>query len=306
MSAHLWNTIKNEKWCVAVSGMQWSRSLWPATEYYNFIGGSGGSGQGYGAPAAVGAALANRDKGIVTVAIEGDGDLMYAPGSLWTAAHHKIPLLMIVHNNRAYHREVMHLQRMAGLHNRRMDTAAIGTTIENPNIDLRQARAIHGRARRRTDHESRCHRSGAIPRSRRRKARRAGAGRCSFPGTLRGGTGMHKLVSAALLVLAASAAFAQDPPPPGSGERGQQAFMKYMCYTCHGTVGQGADRGTGPKMAPGMLPYAAFALQVRTPRLDMPPYRQQFLSDQELADIYAYLSLTKPSPAAKEIPLLDF
>ena len=117
---------------------------------------------------------------------------------------------------------------------------------------------------------------------------------------------MHKLVSAALLVLTVSAAFAQDPPPPGSGERGQQAFMKYMCYTCHGTVGQGADRGTGPKIAPGMLPYAAFAMQVRTPRLDMPPYRQHFLSDQELADIYAYLSLTKPSPAAKEIPLLDF
>ena len=117
---------------------------------------------------------------------------------------------------------------------------------------------------------------------------------------------MHKLVSAALLALVASAAFAQDPPPPGSAERGHQTFMKYMCYTCHGTLGQGADRGTGPKLAPGLLPYAAFALQVRTPRLDMPPYRQQFLSDQELADIYAYLSLTKPSPAAKEIPLLNF
>jgi mono/diheme cytochrome c family protein len=82
--------------------------------------------------------------------------------------------------------------------------------------------------------------------------------------------------------------------------------MKYMCYTCHGTLGQGADRGTGPKLAPGMLPYAAFALQVRTPRLDMPPYRQKFLSDQELSDIYSYLALTKPSPAAKEIPLVDF
>ena len=61
---------------------------------------------------------------------------MYAPGALWTAAHHKIPLLMIVHNNRAYHQEVMHLQKMAALHNRRMDTAAIGTTIENPNVDF--------------------------------------------------------------------------------------------------------------------------------------------------------------------------
>jgi acetolactate synthase I/II/III large subunit len=135
MSATLYNTIKNEKWCVAASGVQWNRNLWPATEYYNFIGSSGGSGVGYSAPAAVGAALANRDKGIITVSIEGDGDLMYAPGVLWTAAHHKIPLLMMVHNNRAYHQEVMHLQKMAGLHNRRMDTAAIGTTIDNPNID---------------------------------------------------------------------------------------------------------------------------------------------------------------------------
>jgi acetolactate synthase I/II/III large subunit len=147
MSATLYNTIKNEKWCVAASGVQWNRNLWPATEYFNFLGGSGGSGVGYSAPAAVGAALANRDRGIVTVSIEGDGDLMYAPGVLWTAAHHKIPLLMVVHNNRAYHQEVMHLQKMASLHNRRMDTAAIGTTIEKPNIDfakLAQSLGVHG------------------------------------------------------------------------------------------------------------------------------------------------------------------
>ena len=147
VSAQLYNLIKNDKWCLAVSSVQWNRNLWPATEYHNFLGGSGGAGQGYGAPAAVGAALANRDKGIVTVSIEGDGDLMYAPGALWTAAHHKIPLLMIVHNNRAYHQEVMHLQKMAALHNRRMDTAAVGTTIENPNIDyakLAQSMGVWG------------------------------------------------------------------------------------------------------------------------------------------------------------------
>jgi benzoylformate decarboxylase/acetolactate synthase-1/2/3 large subunit len=136
LSAELWHTIKKEKWCLATSSVQWNRNLWPATEYYNFIGGSGGAGVGYAAPAAVGAALANRDKGIVTVSIGGDGDLMYAPGVLWTAAHHKIPLLMVIHNNRAYHQEVMHLQKMAALHNRRMDTAGIGTVIENPNIDF--------------------------------------------------------------------------------------------------------------------------------------------------------------------------
>jgi mono/diheme cytochrome c family protein len=117
---------------------------------------------------------------------------------------------------------------------------------------------------------------------------------------------MYNLLLAALLLLAASTALAQEPPPPGSAERGYKAYMKYMCYSCHGTVGQGADRGAGPKLTPGLLPYPAFALQTRTPRLDMPPYRQQFLSDQELADIYAYLSSIKPSPEAKDIPLLNF
>ena len=135
LAAEMWNVIKREKWC-ATGRQDWARNLWPATEYYNFNGGSGGAGVGYTAPAAVGAALANRDNGIITVDIQPDGDLMYAPGVLWTAAHHKIPILMLMHNNRAYHQEVMHLQKMAALHNRRMDTAAIGTVIEKPNIDF--------------------------------------------------------------------------------------------------------------------------------------------------------------------------
>lgn len=116
---------------------------------------------------------------------------------------------------------------------------------------------------------------------------------------------MRVLFSIALLVLMASAAAAQDAPA-GSAERGATTFKKYMCYTCHGTEGQGADRGTGPKLAPGPLPYPAFALQVRTPRLDMPAYRKEFVNDQELADIYAYLLTMKASAAARDIPLLKF
>ena len=95
----------------------------------------GGDGIGYGAPAAVGAALANRKYGRLSVNIQNDGDLMYAPGVLWTAAHHHIPLLSVMHNNRAYHQEVMHVQRMANRHNRGIDRADIGTTITIPNID---------------------------------------------------------------------------------------------------------------------------------------------------------------------------
>ncbi len=117
---------------------------------------------------------------------------------------------------------------------------------------------------------------------------------------------MRRLLSGALLVFAASAVFAQEQAPAGSAERGYQAYMNFQCYTCHGTVGQGAERGTGPKLAPNPGSYATFARQMRTPRQDMPAYRKPFLSDQELADIYAYLASIKPSPAAKDIPLLNF
>jgi thiamine pyrophosphate-dependent acetolactate synthase large subunit-like protein len=70
------------------------------------------------------------------VNIQGDGDLLYAPGVLWTAAHHRIPLLTVMHNNRAYHQEIMHIQRMANLHQRGITRWNIGTTIDTPNVDF--------------------------------------------------------------------------------------------------------------------------------------------------------------------------
>jgi mono/diheme cytochrome c family protein len=116
----------------------------------------------------------------------------------------------------------------------------------------------------------------------------------------------QKLFLPVLFIFVASVVVAQDKAPDGSAERGYQVFMKYQCYTCHGTIGHGADRGTGPKLAPNPLPYAAFAAQVRAPRLDMPAYRKPFVSDQELADMYSYLATIKPSPAAKDLPLPNF
>src|SRR5438309_3853058 len=109
--------------------------LWSFDKPYQYIGASGGAGVGYGAPASVGAALAHKKHGRLVVSIQADGDLMYAPGVLWTAAHHKIPLLSVMHNNRAYHQEVMHIQRMANRHQRGVENAGIGTTILDPNID---------------------------------------------------------------------------------------------------------------------------------------------------------------------------
>ena len=139
LTAEIWAQIKTEDWSlVSESGNSsgWSFRLWDFTKHYQHLGDAGGAGVGYGLPAAVGGALANKKYGRLSVNIQGDGDFLYAPGVLWTAAHHQIPLLTVMHNNRSYHQEVMHLQRMGNRHNRGVDRAHIGTTIDNPNVDF--------------------------------------------------------------------------------------------------------------------------------------------------------------------------
>src|SRR5262249_52905110 len=96
MSMEIWAQIKDLDWSlVSVSGggFKGPNGLGPMEKHYRWRGASGGYGVGYGAPASVGAALANRDLGRFSVNIQADGDLMYAPGVLWTAARHKIPQL---------------------------------------------------------------------------------------------------------------------------------------------------------------------------------------------------------------------
>ena len=139
MCAEIWGQIKDKDWSL-VSDVQpwvsdWPRRLWAFDRHYQFIGGAGGHGIGYGAPAAVGAALGNRKYGRLSVNIQCDGDLMYAPGVLWASVHNKIPLLSVMHNNRGYHQELMHVQRMADRHNRGITRAHIGTTLVGPYID---------------------------------------------------------------------------------------------------------------------------------------------------------------------------
>jgi thiamine pyrophosphate-dependent acetolactate synthase large subunit-like protein len=139
MAAEIWAQIRNEDWSlVSESGNTsgWAFRLWDFDKHYQHLGDSGGAGVGYGAPAAVGGALANKKHGRLSVNIQGDGDFLYAPGVWWTAAHHKIPLLTVMHNNRGYHQEVMHIQRMANRHQRGVTRAHIGTTIDNPNVDF--------------------------------------------------------------------------------------------------------------------------------------------------------------------------
>ena len=137
--AELWNVVKNDDWAFMSPNNyagSWPHRLWPMEKHYQFIGASGGSGVGYEPVAALGAALAHRDAGgRMPIAVIGDGNFNMAPSVMWTAVHHKIPFLAIIQNNRAYHQEVMHLQRMANRHNRGVENAGIGTVITDPNID---------------------------------------------------------------------------------------------------------------------------------------------------------------------------
>ena len=147
VSAELWNQVKDEDWSL-VSDVtffgNWPLRLWDFEKPYHYIGGHGAYGIGYGAPAAVGAALANKKHGRLSLNIQCDGDLNYAPGVLWTAAHHRIPLLSIMHNNRAYHQEMMYLENMAARAQRRVDQAQIGTAITDPNINYQLMAKAYG------------------------------------------------------------------------------------------------------------------------------------------------------------------
>ena len=112
----------------------------------------------------------------------------------------------------------------------------------------------------------------------------------------------HFVLAYATLALASPAALGQAPA--GSAQAGRKVYMDKMCHTCHGTLGQGGERTSGPRIAPEPFPWEAFAAQVRRPRAGMPRYPAEFLSNRELADIYAYLASVKPGPSAHDIPLL--
>lgn len=97
------------------------------------------------------------------------------------------------------------------------------------------------------------------------------------------------------------AAAAQDAPR-GDPVAGKQLFDSKACYSCHGYVGQGSREG--PRLAPP-LAFPAFLAQLREPRAIMPPYKEAILSDQQAADIVAYLASVPRSPDPKSVPLLQ-
>jgi mono/diheme cytochrome c family protein len=104
---------------------------------------------------------------------------------------------------------------------------------------------------------------------------------------------------------AASSAFAaQAAAPAGDVAKGKTSFERTGCWQCHGHQGQGGREGARIA-SPVPLAWPAFSAFVRTTRADMPPYTENVLSNQELADIYAYVRSIPPAPDFKTIPMLN-
>ena len=116
--------------------LSWDGKLWPFQHPLDFVGQDGGAGIGAGPGISVGAALALRDSGRLPIAICGDGDFLMGATAIWTAAHYRIPLLLVVANNRSFFNDEVHQERMALLRGRPVENKWIGQRIADPHIDL--------------------------------------------------------------------------------------------------------------------------------------------------------------------------
>lgn len=122
----------------------WPLRLWNFQDESSYLGRSGGEGLGYGLPASVGAALAQQNTDRLVVGIQGDGDLMYSPQALWTAARYRLPLLVVVHDNGGYERDRHHQQEIASGRGQTYSGLASGVDLGDPDIDFLALAASQG------------------------------------------------------------------------------------------------------------------------------------------------------------------
>ena len=148
LASELWDAVKDEDWALVNGNLNgWTRRLWDWTEPAQYLGPSGGGGLGYGLGASIGAALAHLGTGKLCVNIQSDGDMLFTPSALWTAAHHRIPLLVVMYNNRAYHNDEEHQELIARVRGRPVENKGVGIWIRDPNVDfanLARSYGLHG------------------------------------------------------------------------------------------------------------------------------------------------------------------
>jgi len=136
LAAELWETVKNEDWVLINNARgKWFRQVWDISQPYQYIAGQMGGGLGHGIGRALGVALAHKPYNRICINTQPDGDFLYTPSGLWTAAHSDIPLLTVMYNNRTYYNSQHHQELVARQRGRPVENCGIGTRIDSPPVD---------------------------------------------------------------------------------------------------------------------------------------------------------------------------
>ena len=147
LASALRHAVGDRDVCLTHVSLSWHGGLWEFRHPLDYIGSDGGAGMGAGPGISVGAALALKGSGRLPIAVCGDGDFMMGCTAIWTAAHYRIPLLIVVANNRSFYNDEVHQERMAIARKRPVDNKWIGQRITDPDIDIAQiarAQGAHG------------------------------------------------------------------------------------------------------------------------------------------------------------------
>jgi thiamine pyrophosphate-dependent acetolactate synthase large subunit-like protein len=136
MADALRRAVGNRPTSLAHVSLSWNGASWPFRHPLDYLGSDGGGGVGGGPGIAVGAALALKGSGRLPVAVCGDGDFLMGVTALWTAAHYKIPLLIVISNNRSFFNDELHQERVARMRGRPVENRWVGQKISEPDIDL--------------------------------------------------------------------------------------------------------------------------------------------------------------------------
>jgi len=135
LASEIWSVIKDEDWVLTANTLEdWALRLWDVDGPQRHPGRSFGTATQIGT--SLGIALAHRGTDKLVVDIQPDGDLLYDPGALWTAAHHRIPMLVVMYNNRAYYNDWEHQLRVAQHRGTPKENARVGQEIDDPAPDF--------------------------------------------------------------------------------------------------------------------------------------------------------------------------
>jgi acetolactate synthase-1/2/3 large subunit len=137
MIYEIYQAVKDKDWMLsAANHRSFNEAVWSFPGAGAYLGSDGGGGVGYNTSAAVGAAIALKNKGKFCVSIGGDGDYLMAPASIWSAVHYRAPMLHIVNNNSTWGNDEVHQIEVAHNRNRPKENAWIGQAMRDPIIDF--------------------------------------------------------------------------------------------------------------------------------------------------------------------------